>query len=171
MRIFVGLAFAGFTSFLVVGSAFFHGRSPDENVISIEGLPASHSGQYAAIVLFQSEDCASYENFLDALGFLHRSGRVPVLGVPINASRGQVEVRQAKTGFDPDFPLNRELADQAVALISQMGYRRTPLAVLLDPRGRPLLVIPPHPVPYRQAEITRIVTEYVENLNSGGAIQ
>jgi hypothetical protein len=156
---------AGLLMLLAVGAGRFHHAS--QSGLPAERLSPLLHGRHGIVLVFQPHDCSGHRSFVDALNALHRSGRVPVAGIPLNAPRNREELKAALLGFDPAFPLAPELADHAGKLLLEMGFRRTPVALVVDPGGRPLMVVPPHPVPYREAELIRLATEYLENLRAG----
>lgn len=108
---------------------------------TLSGL-APADGRPTLLVLFQSSDCSSYSAYLQQWNTLAREGEVRVVGVPLNTGRGAV-AKPVVDYFTPAFPLRHDLAPDAATLLRQMGQSHSPVAVLLDPAGRPRMIVPP----------------------------
>ncbi len=113
--------------------------APGRATLAEQGLTADP--RPTLLVVFQPADCPQFGRFIMGWNALARTGEVQVLGVPLHRSGdAQLKARPVLRGVD--FPLRPELAAAVETLLLRMGYTRTPLAILLDPRGRPRLVVP-----------------------------
>lgn len=101
------------------------------------------------LYLFQSADCARHAALQRRWAGLGRDGLASVVGVrldPLEPARAD-----GAPSPGPGFPLRQDLRAGAARLMKRLGYRTTPVTVVLDPRGRPRLVLPP-PVDEQSAE-------------------
>jgi hypothetical protein len=131
-------------------------------------LAAEFRGHYGVLVIFQARDCAGYRTFFDALSGLARQRKGQVLGVAVNSAGDGRELRRAIADFSPAFPVADRFEAQAARILASMGYRNTPLAVVIDPSGRPSLILPPQLNPYRQAQMIQIANSYLDVAQNGG---
>lgn len=162
--------FAGMVLLILVplglAAGRYRGRSVEPARIPVSHLAPQLSGRYVVLVVFQPRDCAGYQGFIDSMGSLAASRPGLVLGVPVNAPREREALRTALADFAPSFPLVPVLADDATRLLGATGYR-TPVAVVVDPQGRPALIASPQPDTYGQAEMTRLLASYLARLEAG----
>lgn len=95
------------------------------------------------LFVFQAADCPSYGPLMEAWTSLERRGLVRAVAVgldfPEDTAAARALARNAGLGvsFRPD------LARPAERLILGLGFRRTPVTLLLDRRGRVRLALPP----------------------------
>lgn len=120
-------------------------------------LPAGARGKPALIVVFQPGDCESYRGFIEAMGSLTGRGHGAVLGAPVNAPSGERALRESFAGLAPDLVMVPGIAPDVVRMLGELGYHDTPVAVLVDPAGRPAMVVQPQPDPFRQARMADLV--------------
>lgn len=93
------------------------------------------------LVVFHRADCPRFGGFISAWNALAHTREVRVLGVPLHRSQEE-PLRAGPVLRQADFPFRPGLAPAVEMLLLRMGYRRTPVAVLLDTAGRPRLVVP-----------------------------
>lgn len=122
------------------------------------------AGVPTLLYLFQPEDCPRLRRVVESWNEIHRSGRVRVIGVGLRFPRAPAERERLLRTSGAAFPLRTEPAARAERLALRLGYDRTPLAILLDARGRPRLALPPLPGPGGARRGARLVAEYAEAL-------
>ena len=152
----IGLALFG--ALALVG-AEVHRSWPRDQDAAVPVLPAALRGRIGLIVIFRTDECAGYRNFLASVEELEKQS-LPVVGVPLDGPADKSKLRTMLVGLDPAFPLAPEAASSARVLLAMVGVRTTPIAILLDASGRPAMLIPPHESPYGQAELVRIAANY-----------
>ena len=113
---------------------------------------SNEGGRPVLLYLFQGADCARHRELQRRWSELGRSGLVEVVGVPLDPllpeSQGPDGApADALPGgrSDPGFPVRPDLRRTAGRLMARLGYRTTPVSILLDGRGRARLVVPPPP--------------------------
>ena len=121
---------------------------------------AQTPSRYTMVAVVRPTDCVSYAPMIAALNDLSRTGKVAVKGVvvggdPKSATAEAIE----ELGIEFSVLPNAEKA--ARAAMARLGYRSTPSVLVIDPAGRLLMVLPPHPLPWRQAEAVLAAAEYV----------
>jgi len=97
-------------------------------------------GRPTLLYLFQRADCIRHAALQRRWSGLRRAGRAVVLGVPLDELPGGE--RGPRTP-NPGFPVRPDLRKEAERLMLELGYRTTPVTVLLDRHGRPRLLLPP----------------------------
>jgi hypothetical protein len=161
------LAVVGALALTAAGYAVRQGPS----VSGASTIPAVRSAEDhprpVLLVVFRPDDCTSYQEFLAQWNEAHRSGEIRVLGVPVHGS-GDVRARIAEL-FQPAFPLRADLEGEVVTSLLRMGYTRTPVALLLDPEGRPRMVVQPSPHLRLQAGTAALVHEYARSMSPARA--
>lgn len=123
--------------------------------------------KYGVLVLFQPRDCEGYRDFMDAVAVLGRTADMPVVGVPLNMPESRSAFQAAVQRLDPPFPLAPAAGDATSEALWLMGYRHTPVALVVDPAGRPVAVLPPEPVPYHQAREMEALRSYLDTRRNG----
>lgn len=114
------------------------------------------------LVIFQPADCHSYRYFISDWRHVIDEHEVRVLAVPLNVGSDHDALTLAHDLAVP-YPIRPDLARESRSLLRRLRHRQTPVAVFLDPSGKPRLVLPandtrdPHG---KQAAITA----YLENL-------
>lgn len=110
----------------------------------VAAAPALSSDSAATVlVVLRPSDCDSYRPLLDAWSGLQGRAGVRVVGSvvdPPGPGPGRDSLRRR---LGPDLPLRFDTGPAAEALVLRLGYRRTPVAVLLDRDGRPRAAVPP----------------------------
>jgi hypothetical protein len=137
-------------------------RSSTLHAAAVPEIARAFHGTPGVVVVFQPRDCAGFDSFIDAFSSLSRQRAGQVLGIPVNSPPDTMALRRSLAEFSPAFPLAPRLDADAERLLSAIGFARTPLAIVVDRAGRPVMVVPPQPNPYRQAEMTRLVASYLD---------
>jgi hypothetical protein len=149
-------------------SAAGSGRVPASSAIPADVLPAALRGRYGVLVLFQPGDCGGYRDFIEAVAVMAHAAGVPVVGTPIRAPSDPGKLRTAMRRLDPPFSLAPRAANATSRSLWTMGYKHTPVALVVDPQGRPVMVLPPEAVPYHQAREMEAAGSYLVARRSGG---
>jgi hypothetical protein len=114
--------------------------------------------------LFQPEDCRRYQGLVRRWNDLAARGNVDVLGIGIGFP-STTSARDSLFGeVRPTFPVRYDLGRAADRLLARAGRRRTPTSVLLDPEGKPLLILPPVSDAGVQRAAGRIIEEYARQV-------
>lgn len=143
----------------LVGVAVWNLIPPIAERISAPPVIIPEAGDVATLlVVFQPADCASYASFISDWRRVERDS-VTVIGVPVGSS-GPVAAREAATAFAVRFPLRPDLARPALSMLEALGGSTTPVAILLDARGRPRLVIPGRQASESRLEIQALLLGY-----------
>jgi hypothetical protein len=120
-------------------------------------LPAGARGRPALLVVLQPRDCESYRGFVEAMTSLRGTVEGDVMAVPVNSPSGPDALREAFARLAPRLPVVPEASRDAMLMLAALGYRDTPVALLVDAAGRPAMVIQPQPDPFRQARMTDLI--------------
>jgi hypothetical protein len=126
-------------------------------------LSAAAAGRPTLLVLFQDRDCSSAGRFVTDWRRLTAEGSVRVIAVPVNV-RSDAGLAEVIAQFPPDFDVRPELGGAAVSLLRRFRAPYTPVAVLLDPGGRPRMLIPQLDASLNQLEVQAAVTTYLTML-------
>jgi hypothetical protein len=126
-------------------------------------LGAAAAGRPTLLVLFQDRDCSGASRFVTDWRRLTADGSVRVIGVPVNV-RSDAALAEVIAQFPPGFDLRPELEGAAVSLLRRFRAPYTPVAVLLDPGGRPRMLIPQLEASLNQLEVQAAVTTYLTML-------
>jgi hypothetical protein len=94
------------------------------------------------VLLLNPQDCADRIEMLTAWNPLHQSGRVRVLGLVSDVSPNADALETIRTGVGTRFPLQPIAHDRMVAALRGLNYTSSPVALVLDSRGRLRMVIP-----------------------------
>lgn len=79
---------------------------------------------------------------LTAWNPLHQSGRVRVLGLVSDVSPDADALETIRSGVGTSFPLRPIAHDRMVAALRGLNYTSSPVALVLDSRGRLRMVVP-----------------------------
>lgn len=122
-------------------------RPPDAgDLLALTGQEATTSGAPSAVLVFQIVDCA--ESRVDLAGWWKAmtasalasplaSPAPVVVGVlvgPVPEDRSETRRILDEAGLD--FPVRRDRSGRVARFVHALGYRKTPVALLLDARGR-----------------------------------
>lgn len=118
------------------------------------------SGSGTLAVVFQPEDCESSSQFIKVWTQLRDASALEVIGIPINAPPDTQELAMALGNLKPDYPLRPDLGEDIATLLVRHGHTKTPIAVLLDPQGRPRMFIPGDVAPRHQTKILNLIQNY-----------
>lgn len=118
----------------------------------------------ALLHIFQPEDCPGSRELVREWNDLHRGRALRVVGVGLSLPRDPTERARVVRQSGAAFPVRPDRGGDVERLALRLGYDRTPLAILLDARGRPRLVLPPLPGPDAPRRAARLVREAVAAL-------
>lgn len=143
--------------------ARYAARSP---LAAVPGLVADSAA--TLLVVLRASDCDSYRPLMAAWGRLHREEVVRVVGVVVDGP-GSVAARDSLARrLGGPFPLRFDAGDVAETLALRLGYRATPLSVLLDRTGRPRAVVPPLEGAGPAEAASRLAAAHLELLRDDG---
>lgn len=112
---------------------------PITRAVQREKVPGSLP---AVVLLLNPQDCASRVEALTAWNALHQSGRARVLGL-VSGARPDAEVLETiRDGAGMRFPLQSIAHNRMVAALRGLNYSSTPVALVLDSRGRLRMAVP-----------------------------
>lgn len=120
------------------------------------------------LVAMRASDCERYAPLLARLGAASRTGRLRTVGALIGGPGSVPEGDSVARRYGVPFPVRPEAAGAAEALMLRLGYRETPLAVLLDGRGRPRMVLPPPADGEHAARGLGVAEDHIELLAARG---
>ncbi len=121
------------------------------------------------LFVFQPEDCQRYAGLVRRWNSLAGTNALRVLGLGIGfpASSGG---RTAILGDAiPMFPVRYDLGGEARRLLRRIGHGHTPTSVLLDPEGRPVMILPPVSDSAVQTEALHLIESYLSSRIDGAA--
>lgn len=163
----------GVVAVLTVGSFLrlvaFLGTAPLATLPNLAELGA-HQSRPTLLHIFQAEDCPRFRELVRQWNELHRRHRLPVLGVGLDLPTDSAARATVVRASGASFPVRDDPNGEAERLLLRLGYRHTPLAVLLDGRGRPRLVLPPLPGPDGPRRAARAVLAAEGTLAGGGRL-
>ena len=113
----------------------------------------SSGGGAKLVVLFRPEDCDSHQPVLAALNAVNQHGSVPVQGLVLG------DPGAATWSMEPSFPVHAGAAGHLASELRRMGYTRTPIVLMIDPRGRPGLIMEASDRPWSQVEAVRLAEQ------------
>jgi len=118
--------------------------------------PARHT----MLVMFRPGDCSSHEGLIAALNQVHASGEIRVRGVMVDVP-DEAAREDALVDFAPEFPLMAGAEKRTRGTLRRLGYRATPTVAVIDEDGRPVMVIPPHLLPWKQVDAVGVAARLV----------
>lgn len=131
---------------------------------------ASNLDRATLVFVFQSGDCPTYRGLVERWNRLDRRETVDVIGVGLDLPEDSSERAALLGRSGVEFPVRTGLAEPAEDLMLRMGFTRTPFSVLLDPRGRARLTLPPTPDSVAQDVFDRQVRRYARTLETGNSL-
>lgn len=114
------------------------------------------------LFVFQPGDCSSHGVLLEAWTELHEAGRVRALAVGLGFPYDSAAEMARRAGLK--IPLRPELESEAERLMFALGYRRTPVTVLVDRAARVRLALASPPDPVARREAVRMVAEHADRI-------
>lgn len=149
-RLFRGIAHGAAYALLALSLAWaFASRAAAHEADELAGaLPhetaaALADGRPLVALVIQAEDCVNDLALLAAWSERASQDSARVVAVLVNASSAPVEaVEQLATASEVRFPVHRAEDSSLQRILRGLGYRQTPLAVLLDRHGRMRSVAP-----------------------------
>jgi hypothetical protein len=94
------------------------------------------------VLLLNPQDCADRIEMLTAWNPLHQSGRARVVGLVSDASPDPHALENIRSGVGTRFPLQSIAHDRMVSTLRGLNYASTPVAVVLDSKGRLRMAVP-----------------------------
>lgn len=132
------------------------------NMRPLYSLPELATSSGALLVIFQEEDCSSYDAFIRRWSSLHESGEFTVIGVPIGDEDDSGD-------FGLQYPVRADLEQKAIRVLAGFGHPvRTPSAVLIDQNGVPRMSLEPTADPRSIRTAHELVRTYGQYLRNGG---
>lgn len=136
----------------------------------VAAVPALGADSVATLlVVLRSSDCASHGPLLAGWDRLHAEEGVRVVGAVVDAPGSAAARDSLERGFRVGFPLRFDVGEAAEELVLRLGYRATPVSVLLDRRGRARMVLPPGPDPAAVETAVRVAFGHIALIRSAGA--
>lgn len=117
------------------------------------------AGAPALLHIFQPEDCPGFRELVREWNELHETRGLPVVGIGLKLPRDPTERARIVRETGATFPVRSDRGGDVERLALRLGFDRTPLAILLDAKGRPRLVLPPLPGPDGPRRSARLVLE------------
>lgn len=93
------------------------------------------------LVIYQARDCGGYAAFIQRWQGVRTPGDFEVTGVPLDPGNDAPWARRALEDLAPGYPVRADLANRAADLLAGLGNPPTPVAILVDARGRPRMVL------------------------------
>jgi len=121
--------------------------------------------RYSMVVMFDADDCVSHETMITALNQVHDDGDIPVRGVLVGAPNATAR-RDAILDLAPRFPLLSGAESAARQSFSHLGYLQTPTVAVIDAEGRPVMVIQPNDLPWKEADAVRLAAQFITSQRS-----
>lgn len=130
----------------LAGSRLLAGPPDAKELLALVGRGARTSGAPSAVLVFQIVDCAESRvelagwsramatSALDASPDVARPEVVGVLVGPV--PEDDSETRRILDEAGLDFPVRRDHSGRVAHFVHALGYRKTPVALLLDAHGR-----------------------------------
>lgn len=126
---------------------------------------AGGRGKPTLVFLFQPRDCIAYAGLVRRWSALARDSALHVVGLGIGfgppAATGDPILGEPK----PAFPVRYDLTGAANRLLARLGHLETPTSVLLDARGRPLMIVPPVAEEAAQEHASTLLRAYARRLS------
>jgi hypothetical protein len=116
--------------------------------------------RYTMVAVVRATDCISYAPMIAALNNLSERGNIAVKGIVIEGDEASATT-EAVEELGIEFGIIPDAEKSARAAMARLGYRNPPSVLVIDPAGRLLMVLPPHPLPWRQADAVLAAAEYV----------
>lgn len=127
----------------------------------LNGSDSSDAG--SLYVIFSAADCVSHADFIEQWHVLqYGSPAIRVVGVPLRLPEDSSEAVRELGGFRTGYPLRPDMEREATRAMLALGRRTTPLAILVDRDGNPRMVTEPLASQRSQAELTRIIADFVQ---------
>ncbi len=130
--------------------------------------PASAARLPTLLLVFQAGDCPSHGWLLDAWTALHDRSAVRALAVGLGFPRDTSAARRLAEEAGLRLPFRPDLARSAERLMLGLGFRRTPVTLLLDPAGRVRLALPAPDGAAAGEAWVRAVEEHANRLRAEG---
>jgi hypothetical protein len=129
--------FAGTAIYAVIGSASFWAPGPEiARLLRETGDLPPEADRPVVVLVFRPTDCPSRLDGIDRLNWLHRLGRLRVVGLFAVDTSEYDDWRAVVRANRIEFPV-RVVPDRRAARASrQLGYLRTPVYLAVDRRGR-----------------------------------
>ena len=109
----------------------------------LEALSAPRaSGGATLLFVFNPRDCPEALRLGRLWGELYRTREMNVLGVVVDAPREPEALDRVLEEANLAFPVIAEPGSELRAGVAALGYRTTPVSILMDGRLRPRLIVP-----------------------------
>lgn len=123
---------------------------------AVRGEISAESGRdrtYEVHLAFQQEDCPSTHRELERVAAEAKEIGLPVKGVFLHPGVGGPDGKELDEALP--FPVQREEGGSWTRLLRSLGFRRTPIALLVDDQGRLHSAVP--------GDETRALTEIIDH--------
>lgn len=121
------------------------------------------------LFVFQAADCPSYGPLMEAWTSLKRRGVVRAVAVGLDFPGDTAVARALAQSAGLELPFRPDLAGPAERLILNLGFRRTPVTLLLDRGGRVRLALPPPKKAGSYEALSGMVAEHAASLRREAA--
>lgn len=119
------------------------------------------------LFVFQPGDCPAFGGLFDLLSEVERSGAARVLGVGVRLRLAGPPAARGRALPLP-IPIRSDVSREGERLILGLGYRRTPVLVLLDREGRVRLAAAAPRDSASQRRLVEVVREHATGLAAEG---
>lgn len=127
-------------------------------------LPAG-DGRPTLVFLFQPGDCRAHAGLVRRWNSLARDSNLRVLGLGLGFGAAALSADSVLGEPKPRFPVRYDLTRQGHRLLARLGRLQTPTSVLVDARGRPLVIVPPITDELAQLDAAMLVRAYARRLS------
>lgn len=159
------LPLAGAAALMLLAAVRWGGaRATADSMALLEDLASPGAAAPTLLFVFQPGDCPNHAALLGSWTELHKARRVRALAIGLGFPSDSASLEELARSAGLDFPFRSDLAAQAERLLFGLGYRRTPVTVLLDRMGRVRLALASPDDPAARREAVRLVGEQADRL-------
>lgn len=154
---------------LLVAAVGIRGESPagpDPQLLALAG-----GGPPVLLLAFQQGDCGTYARGLASWNEVARSGEARVTAVGIRFPDEPLVRTEVVGALALEYPVRFDLARTGERLLLRLGYRRTPVAMLLDRSGRVRLSFPLPRDAGRARRAVALVLDHARRISREGAAE
>lgn len=117
-------------------------RAPGHATAPPPDLTAGDTAGPLVAVVFRLRDCGARIEQLTAWNPADGAAATRVVGYVTDPPRDGAEVTEVLSGSGIRFPVRRSGSEYFARLLPQLGYRKTPVAVVFDAAGQVRLAVP-----------------------------
>lgn len=141
-------------------------RAVLEPNVFAEALGSGTSHLPTLLLVFQARDCPSHGALLQVVSALNQRGAVHGVAVGLDFPKDTSAARRLAEEAGLTLPFRSDLAPAAERLILGLGFRQTPVTLLLDGDGRVRLALPAPKDAAGRRVTERVLASHAEQLRN-----